>query len=203
MNVRNFSNNTGAENYAAHMARQMNSEEESTMNANESKQGMLKTISGINPTRLIIGLALGAALLTATALTLGGQANANSLSKTTTIQTTQEYSDDEWRFGPPFIEVNPGASNSQAKVTLDSSLPITADDEFVFGAPYVELNPGAASVGDLWITADYEFVFGAPYVELNPGAASVADLRITADDEFVFGSPFVDSNLGTSVTPGV
>ena len=176
MNNKNFSNNTGAANYAAHMARQMKLEEESTMNSNESKQGILKTVSSINPTRLIIGLALGAALLTATALTLGGQANAYSLYKTTTIQTTQEYSDDEWIFGSPFIELNPGAANSPAKVTLDSALPIIADDEFVFGSPYVELNPGAATVGDL---------------------------RIIADDEFIFGSPFVDSNLSTSVTTGV
>jgi hypothetical protein len=85
MNIKNFNNNTGAENYAAHMARQINSEEESTMNAAESKQGMLKTLSNINPTRSIIGLALGAALLTATIVSLGDQANADSLYKATTI----------------------------------------------------------------------------------------------------------------------
>ena len=176
MNVKNFSNNTGAENYAAHMARQINTEEESTMNSNESRQGILKTISSINPTRLVVGLALGAALLTATALTLGSQANADSLYKTTTIQTTQDYSDDEWIFGSPFIEVNPGSTSPSAKV---------------------------ASVAELSIIADHEFVFGAPYVDVNPGAATIVDLSIIADDEFMFGSPFVDTNLGTFVTPGV
>ena len=195
MNVNNFSNKTGASNPTTGAASHMNIEEESTMNATESKQGIFKNLSGINPTRFIIGLALGVTLLTATAVSLTGQATADSLHKTTTIQTAQDYSDDEWMFGWPFIELNPGLATV-------AELSITADDKFVFGSPYVELNPGSANVAELTITADDEFVFGSPYVELNPGVATVAQLTIIADDEFVFGSPFVQVNPGVANVAG-
>ena len=53
MNIKNFSNKTGASNPTTGAAHHTNFEEESNMKSNETHQGILENLTGINPARFM------------------------------------------------------------------------------------------------------------------------------------------------------
>ena len=89
---------------------------------------------------VVAGLALGIAF-SAGVLTSGSDDLVTNLNDD--FSMVYGIPDDEWVFGPPFIDLNPGSQQTtvSAKIKVGQDFHTIPDDEWIFGSPYIELNP--------------------------------------------------------------
>ncbi len=96
---------------------------------------------GIVVAGLALGIALSAGVLTSGTASVPGNDLVTNLNDD--FSMVYGIHDDEWVFGPPFNELNPGSQPTtvSARIKVGQGFHTIPDDEWIFGSPYIELNP--------------------------------------------------------------
>ena len=144
-------------------------------------------------TKLLGGLALGAVLMTATALPFGtAYADEPSLplvSENIVIDLGGDnMPGDAWMFDAPFYEsfLEVGSVEVQR----------TPDDAWMFDAPFYESFLEVSSV-EVQRTPDDAWIYNSPFYETLM-EVSVAEVQRTPDDAWIFHSPFYETLMEVS-----
>ena len=137
--------------------------------------------------KMLGGLALGAILMTATALPFGAtyadEPSRPLVSEEISINRGGENTpDDAWIFDSPFYETFLEASSVEVQRT--------PDDAWIFNAPFYEtfLEGSRVKIQD---TPDDAWIFNSPFYETFLEDSSV-EVKSTPDDAWIFDSPFYE-----------